>query len=378
MSNYYDILGVSKTASQDEIKKAYRKIAHQYHPDKTQGDKDSEVKFKEANNAYETLSDPSKRANYDRFGDAGANMGAGGMGGFGGMSGGFNPFGNMGGMGGSQSYSFNMGGFEAEGLDDILNSFFGGGSNRSNSDPGSGRSKGVDLQMNFELTLEEIATGSFKSFNLKHNIACARCDAKGSEPNSKVTTCNTCKGKGQVYKKITTIFGVMQQPVECPDCTGTGKTFEQACRDCKGKGFVVADDKIKIDIPVGIKEGERIRIRGKGEAGYRGSAPGDLFLLVNEKKHSEFERDGMDIYSNLKLNYLDLIVGKKLKINTVWGQTDLNIPVGTNPNDPIILSEKGMPKLNNAKLKGKHIINIQVVMPKLNSKQINEIKNIIS
>jgi molecular chaperone DnaJ len=375
MSNYYDILGVSKSATPDEIKKAYRKIAHAHHPDKTQGDKASEAKFKEANNAYETLSDPSKKANYDRFGVAGANMGGQDMG-FGGM-GGFNPFGDMGGMGGQQSYSFNMGGFQGEGMEDILNSFFGGGSNRQNSDPRSGRSRGIDLQMNFELTLEEIAKGESKSFSLKHNIPCKRCDAKGSEPGSKVTTCNTCKGKGQVYKKVTTIFGVMQQPMECQDCSGTGKTFEKSCTDCHGQGFVNQPDEIKIDIPVGIRQGERIRIRGRGEAGYRGSTPGDLFLLVLEKKHTTLERDGMDIYSKVKVNYFDLLMGTKLKVQTVWGETEIKIDAGTNPNEPIILHEKGMPKLNQAKNKGNHILTLDVTMPKLNSKQISAIKEIV-
>jgi molecular chaperone DnaJ len=377
MSDYYDILGVAKTASQDEIKKAYRKQAHAHHPDKNQGNKESETKFKEVSNAYEILSDPSKRANYDRFGKDGANMGSGDMGGFGGM-GGFNPFGNMGGMSGNQQgYSFNMGGFEGEGLDDILNSFFGGGSNRQNSDPRSGRSKGIDLQMNFELTLEEIAKGESKSFSLKHNIPCKRCDAKGSEPGSKIATCNTCKGKGQVYKKVTTIFGVMQQPVECQDCNGTGKTFEQSCNDCSGQGYVNQPDEIKIDIPVGIRQGERIRIRGRGEAGYRGSTPGDLFLMVLEKKHPVLERDGMNIYSKTKVSYMDLLLGTRIKVQTVWGDTEIKIEAGTNPNEPVILNEKGLPKLNNPKSKGKHILSLDVVMPKLNSKQISAIKDII-
>ncbi len=374
MSSPYDILGVKKDSTPDEIKKAYRKIAHQYHPDKTQGDKASEAKFKEANNAYETLSDPQKKANYDRFGDAGSGMG--GM-----RQGGFNPFGSggMGGMG-SQEFSFNMGdmgGFGGEGLDDILNSFFGGGMNRSNSSGESGRSRGIDLQMNFELTLEDIALGSSKSFVLKHNVSCIRCNSKGCESNSKVSSCNTCKGRGQVYKKVTTIFGVMQQPATCPDCNGTGKTFEQACNDCHGNGYTVKDDEIKIDIPVGIRQGERIRIRGRGEAGYRGSAPGDLFLLVLEKKHSQFVREDMDIYAKLKINYFDLIVGKKVKVDTVYGTTDLEIKAGTNPNEPIILREKGMPKLNNPRSKGNHIINLEVTMPKLNNKQIEEIKKVL-
>ncbi len=358
MADYYDTLGVTKSASQDEIKKAYRKMAHQYHPDKNPNNKDAESKFKEVSNAYETLSDTQKRANYDRFGDSG--MGGGDFGGFNG---------NMGG---------NMGDFG--GIDDILNSFFGGGfanaqpSNRGNS---QARTRGIDIEMIIDLTLEEIATGANKIFDLKHNTNCKNCEGKGYEPKSKVKQCPTCAGQGKVYQRMQTIFGVMQQEAICPTCDGRGKIYEDKCKPCKGHGFVQEIEKINVDIPIGIEEGQRIRIKGKGQAGYQGSVAGDLYLSIRIKNHKSIVRDGMHTSSVLEIGYIDLLVGKNVTVSTVWGDMDVIVPPMTSPDAKLRLREKGMPKLNNSKLRGDHSIKFKVIMPRLNSDQINKLKGIL-
>ena len=358
MADYYDILGVSKSSSQDEIKKAYRKMAHQYHPDKNPNNKDAEAKFKEVSNAYEILSDTQKRSNYDRFGEAGNNPNMGGFGG------GFN--GNMGDFGG---------------IDDILNSFFGGGFANAQPNSRSGghsRDKGIDIEMIIDLTLEEIATGANKIFDLKHNINCKNCSGKGYEPKSKVKQCHTCTGQGKIYQRMQTIFGVIQQESICPTCDGRGKIYEDKCNFCKGNGFTQEIEKINVDIPVGIEEGQRIRIKGKGQAGYQGSIAGDLYLSIRVKNHKSITRDGVDINSVLEINYIDLLVGKNVTVNTVWGDMSVAVPPMTNPDSKLRLREKGMPKLNNPKVKGDHFIKFKVVMPNLNAKQLSSLKDILN
>jgi molecular chaperone DnaJ len=360
MADYYDILGVNKNATPDEIKKAYRKQAHAHHPDKNQGNKESETKFKEVSNAYEVLSDPSKKANYDRFGEAGVN--GQGFGGFGGQGGGF----SSGGM------DFNFG--DMGGLDDVINSFFGGGfgSARGGQQTHSrNRTRGIDMEMMMDLTLEEIALGSPKEFDLKHNTMCKHCKGLGFEPKSKVRGCDTCQGQGKVYQRMQTIFGVMQQEVICPDCDGKGKIFEEKCTDCKGQGFSQEVEKIKVDIPAGIEAGQRIRVKGKGQAGYQGSQAGDLYLniTVNTNKHNLI-REGMDMTSIIDVNYFDLLTGLKADVYTVWGNVEISIPAGTNPDAKLRIATKGMPNLNNSKQKGDHFVKLKVQMPKLSAEQL--------
>lgn len=368
MADYYDVLGVTKNASPDEIKKAYRKQAHAHHPDKNHGNKVSEDKFKEVSNAYEVLSDPQKKSNYDRFGAAGVNSN---MGGFGGQQGGGFPggmefnFNNMGGMGG---------------IDDVINSFFGSGFGSprgGQQQQGRSRSRGIDMEMNMDLTYEEIAQGITKEFDLKHNTMCKHCKGLGFEPKSKVKDCGTCHGHGKVIQQMQTIFGIIEQEGVCPTCEGKGKIFEDKCGVCKGQGFAQEIEKIKVDIPAGIEAGQRIRVRGKGQAGYQGSQAGDLYLniSINTNKHN-LVRDGSDITSTIDINYFDLLTGLKTDIYTVWGNVEISIPAMTTPDAKLRIREKGMPNLNNPRRKGDHFVKIKVVMPKLSAKQIKLLQEI--
>jgi molecular chaperone DnaJ len=365
MADYYDILGVTKSASADEIKRAYRKQAHAHHPDKNQGNKDSEDKFKQVSNAYEVLSDPQKKANYDRFGAAGVN-GGGFPGGFGG---GFQ----------GQAGGFPGGGMEFN-IDDVINGFFGGGFGSprgGQQQTARNRSRGIDMEMNMDLTFEEIAQGITKEFDLKHNTMCKHCKGLGFEPKSRVKDCDTCHGQGKVVQRMQTIFGIIQQEMVCPTCDGKGKVFEDKCSVCRGQGFSQEIEKIKVDIPAGIEAGQRIRVRGKGQAGYQGSQAGDLFLniTINTNKHNLI-RDGSDMTSTISVNYFDLLVGLKTDIMTVWGNVEINIPAMTTPDAKLRIREKGMPNLNNPKRVGDHFVKIKVVMPKLSAKQMLLLKEI--
>jgi len=359
MFDPYEILGVSRNATQEEIKKAYRKLAHKYHPDKNPGDKQAEEKFKQINNAYEILSDPEKRANYDRFGSSydAAN--------------GFSYARNTGGFGG---VDFNFNDFRATGfedLSDIFESFFGtafGGSRYTRND-NSSRTKGIDIQIPINLALEEVATGTKKTIKYKHKTKCDRCDGKGTEPGSELKICPTCKGTGRVYQRMETIFGIIQQESVCPTCNGTGRIPEKACVKCGGKGYVEIEENLQVDIPPGLNDGDKVRVAGKGEAGYRGSQPGDLYLLVKIQPHEKLTRDGLDIYSNVEVNYFDLLLGAKLKVYTVWGDTEITLPQFTNPNDKLRLKGKGLPKLNNPTVVGDHYISLKIIMPRSLSKE---------
>ncbi len=360
MADLYELLGVPKDATQDDIKKAYRKLAHQYHPDKNPDNKEAETKFKEINNAYEILGDAQKRQNYDRMGPAYNTQG-----GFGSQSGGFGGFNNAGfGQGGVQFDFGDAGGFDD--LNDVFETFFGGsfGSNRRNpKNTATSRKKGVDIEMKIKITLEEAANGIEKTFQLKHNVSCKHCDGKGYEPGTKVNNCNTCNGKGKVYQRVETFFGTIQQETICPTCDGLGKTFEKACVICKGKGYNEEVEEIQIKVPAGVDAGDRIRVTGKGEAGYQGSQPGDLYLIVEIQNHSVLSRDTMDITSTIEVNYLDLILGAKVEVYTVWGEVEITIPPLTNPEGKLRLKNQGMPKLNNASQKGDHFVKIKVKMP---------------
>jgi molecular chaperone DnaJ len=367
VSKYYDLLGVNKNASPDELKKAYRKLAHQYHPDKNPNNKEAETKFKEINNAYETLSDPQKKANYDRFGEAGAQ-------------GGFDPSG-FGGFGGGQGggVEFNFGGMD--GIDDILKGVFGGGfgggfGGNSNPRSRSARQRGIDIEMIMEITLEEAAVGVKKEFDLRHNTICKHCKGLGFEPKSKVHTCPTCQGKGAVYQRINTIFGVVQQEAVCPQCEGKGKIFETKCTICKGQGYAQEVEKISVDVPAGIDEGQRIRVKGKGQAGYQGSESGDLFLAIELVPNKLLSRDSMDINSTLEINYFDLLLGTKVQVYTVYGDVEVTVPAGTSPDAKLRIKEKGMPKLGNDRIKGDHFIKIKTKMPQLSKDQIKQIEQI--
>jgi molecular chaperone DnaJ len=348
-ADYYEILGVSRTASQDEIKKAYRKMAHKYHPDKNQGNPELEAKFKEANNAYEVLGDAQKRANYDRFGHNFSNVNNAGQGfGFDGVQFDF------------QDFAGQAGGFE-----DVFESFFGGGfSKKRRGEQTSVRSRGIDIEMPIDLTLEDIAQGAKKTVEFEHKVKCDHCTGNGAEPGTKLKVCPTCKGKGRVYNRVETIFGVIQQEAICPTCEGDGKIPEKNCKVCTGKGYTSKIELLEIEVPVGVSSGDRIKVTGKGQAGYKGSDAGDLFLKVNQKSHDKLRREGIDIYSVTEINYLDFILGTKIDVYTVWGEVEVQVPRFTNPEGKLRLREQGMPKLNNPGKRGDHYIELKIRMPK--------------
>jgi molecular chaperone DnaJ len=368
-TNYYSTLGIDKKASPDEVKKAYRKLAHQYHPDKNHGNKEAESKFKEVSNAYEVIGDPQKRAQYDQFGVAGANMGGGAGGGNGGM-GGFGDF-----AGGN----FNFNDMNFGGVEEMFETFFGGnpfgGGGQNRGGQTSTRKKGVDLEVELSITIQEAANGVKKTFKHKHAVKCESCDGKGHEQNSAKKKCVTCNGRRSVYQRVQTIFGTVQQEITCPSCNGIGETFDKICKVCHGKGHEAKIEEISLDIPVGINTGQRIKVEGKGEIGYAGSEPGDLFVLINVKIDKKLERQGMDIFSVVEVDFLDLLIGTNKDVETVWGNVEIKIPPLTDPSKELRLRDHGMPKLNNSNVKGDHHLKIKVKMPtNLTNEQIEAIK----
>jgi molecular chaperone DnaJ len=363
MADYYSILNIQKNASAEEIKKAYRKLAHEYHPDKNQGDKNAEAKFKEINNAYQVLSDPQKKAQYDQFGGDPGRFNSGPGAGGGGFSG-----------SATDGFEFNFG--QNGGFDDlqgVFETFFGGGGFEMPNSSGrraraSSRSKGVDLEMEVDISLEEVATGIEKNLKIRHNVKCDVCEGTGHKKDSKVSSCKTCNGRGKVYQRMNTIFGAVQQEITCPNCEGLGQIYSDPCNNCRGKSFVEKVEEIKVKIPAGLDQGDRIRVSGKGQAGYKTSSPGDLYLHVNIKPNRKLQRKGMDIYSELQISYFDLLLGKTADIYTVWGNVSMKIPPMTNPEDRLRIKSHGVPKLNNSSVKGDHYVNLIIKMPKKLSK----------
>src|SRR5688500_15891470 len=276
--DYYEILGVAKNAAADEIKKAYRKVAMQYHPDRNPGDKAAEEKFKEAAEAYEVLSDAEKKAQYDRFGHAGVGNGRGGFGGGGAnMEDIFSQFGDIFG-------------------DDIFGSFFGGSTTGRRG--GGQRTRGVrgsNLRIKIKLTYEEIAKGVTKQIKVKKHVHCSTCGGSGAKDKNSVQTCGTCGGSGQVRRVSNTFLGQMQTVTTCPTCNGEGTTITQKCPACKGEGRVYGEEMVTLDIPAGVQEGMQLSVGGKGNAGERGGAPGDLIILIEEEPHKELHRDGINV-----------------------------------------------------------------------------------
>ncbi|MEI6728070.1 MAG: molecular chaperone DnaJ [bacterium] len=368
-SDYYSILGVNRDATTDDIKKAYRKLAHQYHPDKNPGNNEAESKFKEINNAYQVLGDDQKRSQYDRFGvDSSNNTGAG-QGGFAG-----NP--------GGADFNFDFGGGNGfEDLNEVFETFFGGGfagGQKTRSRTGPSRKRGIDIEMELAMTLEEAASGFEKEISFKHKINCSNCTGKGHEPNSSVKTCGTCKGNGRVYQRVQTFFGIVQQESVCPTCEGNGKIYEKACHICRGKGYNEENEVLKVDIPAGVDSGDRVRVSGKGEAGYKGSVAGDLYLNVKIQNHKNLIREGLDIKSTIEIDYFDLLLGRKVDIYTVWGDMEMIIPELTTPDTKLRLKDKGIPKLGNPAQKGDHFVSLKVKMPRKLSKEQTEILQKVS
>lgn len=342
--DYYEILGVSKTSTQEEIKKAYRKVAMQYHPDRNPGDKAAEEKFKEAAEAYEILNDADKKAQYDRFGH---NAFAGGGGGRGGFNGGmnmddiFSQFGDIFG-------------------DDAFGSFFGGG-RRSAGSQGRG-SRGSNLRVKLKMNFEEIAKGANKTIKVKKHVKCSTCSGSGAKDKNSVQTCNTCHGSGQVRRVQNTFLGQMQTVTTCPTCNGEGTTVTSKCTSCKGEGRVYGEETVSIDIPAGVQEGMQLSIAGKGNAGERGGAPGDLIVLIEEEPHPHLQRDGLNVAFELYISFPDAVFGTNVEVPTIDGRAKIKIPAGTQSGKIFRLKGKGFPNVNSYE-KGDQLIHVNIWTP---------------
>ena len=348
--DFYEILGVTKTASQDEIKKAYRKTAMQYHPDRNPGDKASEEKFKEAAEAYEILSDTDKRAQYDRFGHQAFGAGRGG--------GGFS-----GGAGMNMDDIFSQFG-DIFGDDSPFGSFFGGGGGGGRRSSG-GRNRGVrgsNLRIKIKLNYEEMAKGASKTVKVKKYVPCATCSGSGAKDKNSVQTCGTCGGSGQVRRVQNTFLGQMQTVTTCPTCNGEGSTIATKCSACKGDGRVYGEETVTIDIPAGVQEGMQLSLNGKGNAGERGGANGDLIVLIEEEAHAQLHRDGLNVAFELHLSFPDAVFGTQVEVPTIDGKAKIKIPAGTQSGKVFRLKGKGFPAVNSYE-KGDQLIHVNIWTP---------------
>ena len=340
--DYYEVLGVEKNANADEIKKAYRKAAIKYHPDKNPGDKEAEEKCKEAAEAYDVLSNPDKRARYDQFGHAGMGGAAGGAGGFGGGFGGF-----------SMEDIFSQFG-------DIFGGHFGGGFRSS----GGGRSvnRGSDLRIKVRLTLEEIAEGVTKKLKINKTIACDKCGGTGAKDSSSYSTCSTCNGSGYVVTMQNSFFGRMQMQSVCPTCGGEGKVITAKCDKCGGEGTTRGQEVVEIKIPAGVGEGMVLTVSGKGNAARHGGVNGDLQVLIEEEPHPELLRDGNDLIHNLNITVTTALLGGAVEVPTVDGRAKIKIAPGTHAGKVLRLGGKGLPDVNGYG-RGDELVVVDITIP---------------
>jgi molecular chaperone DnaJ len=348
--DYYEVLGVERAASQEDIKKAYRKKAFEHHPDRNPGNKEAEEKFKEATEAYEVLHDEEKRRNYDRFGHSG-------------MDGGF-------GAGGAGAQGFDLSDAlrafmrDFGGFDDI----FGGG-----ADMGRRARQGQNLQIRLKLTLEEVLKGTSKKIRLKRFVACSTCHGSGAKAGSKPTTCPECNGSGQVRRVQRSILGQFMSVTTCPRCRGEGEIVSDPCPTCKGEGRVEAPETISVDIPAGVQEGNYIPISGKGHVGPRGGPAGDLIILIEEEPHPVFERHGEDVMCEVPVNFSTLALGGKIDVPTITGTARLDIPAGTQSHRIFRLRGQGLPRVHSSR-RGDELVRVVVWTPK---KLSSEEKNLL-
>ena len=344
--DYYEVLGVSKTASDSEIKSAYRKLAKKYHPDMNPGDKEAEAKFKEASEAYAILSDADKRRKYDQFGHAAFDGGAGG------------------GAGGFDFNGFDMGDI----FGDIFGDFFGGGG-RSRS-ANNGPMKGQNVRVSVHLTFEEACFGTEKEIELNIKEDCAKCHGTGAKPGTQPETCSKCGGKGQVVFTQQSLFGVVRNVQACPDCHGTGKIIKDRCPDCGGSGYISRRKKISVSIPAGIDNGQSIRIRDKGEPGINGGPRGDLLVQVIVGRHPIFQRQDYDIYSTAPITFAQAALGAEVRIKTIDGDVMYTVKPGTQTDTRVRLRGKGVPTTRNKQVRGDHYVTLVVQVPtKMNAEQ---------
>ncbi|HQW45529.1 MAG: molecular chaperone DnaJ [Bacteroidetes bacterium] len=338
--DFYEILGVSKNASADEIKKAYRKVAMQYHPDKNPGDKAAEEKFKAAAEAYEVLSNADKKQRYDQYGHAGLGGAAGG-GGFGG-----------GGFGGMRMEDI------FENFGDVFGGGFGGGGSRSRG----GGNRGSNLRVKVKLNYEEILKGAHKTIKVKKYVRCDTCAGVGAKDKSSIQNCSTCGGSGQVRRTQQTFLGQMQTVTTCPACNGDGSQILNKCSPCKGEGRVYGEDTISLDIPAGVQEGMQLSVNGKGNAGERNGPAGDLLVVIEEEKHAELMREGLNVLFELNLSFPEVVMGLEAEVPTITGKAKIKIPAGTQAGKILRLKGKGFPSVNSYE-KGDQLININVWTP---------------
>jgi len=341
--DYYEILGVSRESDKEEIKRAYRRLARKYHPDVNKED-GADERFKEINRAYEALSEPESRSRYDRFGEAG-------MGGNAGMP-------DMG----------DMGGFA-----DIFESFFSGFAGSGGGNPQArrrtGPTRGDDLRFDLKLEFREAVFGGEKQIKIAHLETCNTCSGSGAKPGTKPRTCTTCGGGGQVRRATRTPFGSFTQVSACPTCNGTGQMIEEKCETCGGNGLNQVTKKLKITIPAGVDSGTRLRVTGEGDAGQKAGPSGDLYVYLFVQADQEFERDGINILTEIKISYLQAILGDKITVNTVDGKKPLTIPIGTQPDTVLTLENLGVPKLGNPVARGDHLIAIKIDIPKVSGEE---------
>lgn len=340
-TEYYDRLGVSKDASQDEIKRAYRKMSKKYHPDINK-EPGAEEKYKEVQEAYETLSDDQKRAAYDQYGPDGAN-GFGGQGGFGGFGGGAG-----------------FGGFE-----DIFSSFFGGGATRNPNAP----RQGDDLQYRVNLSFEEAIFGAEKEVHYNREATCKTCSGSGAKPGTSPVTCGRCHGQGVINVDTQTPLGMMRRQVTCDVCHGTGQEIKEPCQTCHGTGHEKQSHKVSVKIPAGVETGQQIRLAGQGEAGFNGGPYGDLFVIINVNPSDKFTRDGSTIYYTLNISFVQAALGDTVEVPTVHGNVEMTIPAGTQTGKTFRLKGKGAPRLRGGSQGDQHVT-VKIVTPtKLNDAQ---------
>jgi len=341
--DYYEILGVSKSSTSDEIKKAYRKVAMKFHPDRNPGDHTAEEKFKEAAEAYEVLSDSEKRAQYDRFGHSAFGPGRGG--GFSGhgmnMDDIFSQFGDIFG-------------------DDMFGSFFSGGS-RSSSRRSHG-TRGTNLRVRIKVNYEEMAKGTSKTIKVKKYIVCNTCGGSGAKDKNSSQTCRTCGGNGQVRRVQNTFLGQMQTVTTCPDCNGEGSIITNKCPACRGEGRVYGEETVTLDIPAGVQEGMQLSMSGKGNMGERGGGPGDLVILIEEEQHPFLHREGLNVAYDLHVSFPEVVFGTNIEVPTIDGRAKIKIPAGTQSGKIFRLKGKGFPSINSHE-KGDQLIQVNVWTP---------------
>ena len=344
--DYYEVLGVDRNADDAALKKAYRALAKKYHPDVNPGDAEAEAKFKEATEAYGILSDPEKRRQYDQFGHAAFEQGGGG------------------------GYDFTGADF-GDIFGDIFGSFFGSGGARSRANQ-NGPQKGSNVRAGISISFEEAVFGTNKELEIPFRETCSTCNGTGAKPGTQPTTCSRCKGSGQVTSVQQSLFGMVRQVTECPDCRGTGKIIKEKCMQCRGTGYTSSRKKIQISVPAGINSGQSIRIRDKGEPGRNGGSRGDLLVDVTVGRHPIFQRQDMDIYSSVPLSFAQAALGGEIHIQTVDGDVAYQVRPGTQTDTRIRLRGKGVPSLQNKNIRGDHYVTFILQVPTNLSREAKE------